>query len=131
MSQENVELLLASFEAYNAGNLDRAMEFCAADIEGFPALPDAPPLQGVRDYRSFLEDASSAWAGARWRTIEIQPLGADRVLCRGQWGGEGVLSGIEASASTTIIATFRDGLMVRIEFYLDHTDALKAVGLAE
>ena len=50
------------------------------------------------------------------------------MLCRGQWGGEGVLSGIQASASTTIIATLRDRLIVRIEFYLDHDRALRAVG---
>jgi ketosteroid isomerase-like protein len=131
VSQENVELLLASLEAYNAGILDRAMVFCAGDIEAVAALPDTPPLQGLQDYRSFLEEVSSPWAGARWKTIDIRSLGADRVMCRGEWGGEGAVSGIEALAVTTIIATFRDGLMVRIEFYLDHAEALKAVGMEE
>jgi ketosteroid isomerase-like protein len=131
MSQENVELWLASVDAYNAGDLDAVMEFYAPHMEAVPALPDWPPLHGRERFRRFIEDIASAWVRPRWETIEVHPLGADGVFYRGQWGGEGLASGINTTASTSVVVTFRDGLIVRVEFYFDHDEALEAAGLAE
>jgi ketosteroid isomerase-like protein len=131
VSQESVELWLASVDAYNAGDLDAVMEFYAPHMEAVPALPDWPPLHGRERFRRFIEDIASAWVRPRWETIEIHPLGADRVFYRGQWGGEGLASGINTTASTSVVVTFRDGLIVRVEFYFDHDEALKAAALEE
>ena len=131
MSQENVELWLASVDAYNAGDLDAVMEFYARHMEAVPALPDWPPLHGRERFRRFIEDIASAWVRPRWETIEVHPLGADRVFYRGRWGGEGLASGINTTASTSVVVNFRDGLIVRVEFYFDHDEALEAAGLAE
>ena len=134
MSDENVQLVLAAVDAYNAGDLDALMELCAPDIEVFPdasVFPEADPLRGRDEYRRWLEEANSAWISARNDTIEAFALGADRVLHRGQWGGEGAASGLYTTASITDIWTIRDGQIARVEYFFDHDQALKAVGLEE
>jgi len=55
----------------------------------------------------------------------------DRVVQRGEWGGEGIASGIRATSSITGMFTIRDGQISRIELFFDHDRALKAVGLEE
>ena len=132
MSAENVELVLAAVDAYNAGDLDALMELCAPDIEVFPdasVFPEADPLRGRDECRSWLEEANSAWISARQDTIEAFPLEGDRVVHRGEWGGKGAASGIETVSSITSIYTIRGGLAARIEYYFDDEQALKAVGL--
>jgi ketosteroid isomerase-like protein len=66
MSQENVDLWLASIDAYNAGDLDAVMEFYAPHMEAVPALPDWPPLHGRENFRKFMKDIASAWVRPRW-----------------------------------------------------------------
>jgi hypothetical protein len=51
-------------------------------------------------------EINSASIGARWETTECYALGADRVLHRGQWGGEGIASGIETLSNITGISRF-------------------------
>ena len=134
MSDTNVDLLLAGVDAYNAGDLDALLELWAPNIEVFPdasVFPEADPLRGRDAYRSWLEEINSAWISARNDTIEAFALGADRVLHRGQWGGEGAASGLFTTASITDIWTIRDGQIARVEYFFDHDQALKAVGLEE
>ena len=134
MSRENVALVLAGHDAYNAGDLDALMELCAPDIEAFPdasVFLESSPLRGRDEFRSWLEEIDSAWISARNDTIEAFALGADRVLHRGQWGGEGAASGLYTTASITDIWTIRDGQIARVEYFFDHDQALKAVGLEE
>ena len=58
-------------------------------------------------------------------------MDSERVLVRGNWGGEGVASGLATAASISGIFAVRDGQVSRVEFFVDHQKALKAVGLAE
>lgn len=133
MSQKNVDLLLASVAAYNAGDLDAQIEFFAPDIEAIPdpGFPEARPLHGRQELRRWFEDLGKAWMNARWETKEIRSLGPDLVLERGEWGGMGVGSGIEIGASYTAITTIRNGQICRVQYYADHDAALKAAGLED
>jgi ketosteroid isomerase-like protein len=134
VSEANAELVLAAVDAYNAGDLDAVMEQCAPDIEVFPdasVFPEADPLRGRDEYRSWLEEANSAWISARNDTIEAFALGRDRAIHRGEWGGKGAASGIQTVSSVTSIYTIRGDLTARIEYYFDDEQALKAVGLSE
>ena len=132
MSETNVELVLAGHEAYNAGDLDALMELCAPDIEAFPdssVFLEADQLRGRDEFRSWLEEINSAWISARQDTIEALALGGDRIVHRGEWGGKGAASGIETVSSITSIWTIRDGQITRVEYFFDHEQALKAMGL--
>jgi ketosteroid isomerase-like protein len=134
MSQANVEIVRRSLDAYNAGDIDASLSYFAADMEGFPdasAFPEAAPLHGREEYRRWVEEIDSPWVSAQNVTREVFAVGDDRVVHRGDWGGEGVASGIETASSVTGIFTIRDGLISRVHWFFDHDKALKAVGLAE
>jgi ketosteroid isomerase-like protein len=128
-----MRLLRASNTAFNAGDLDRFMESVALDVEVVPdpSVPEAEPLRGCEEYRRWLEGISSAWTDVRWQIVERFPVGADRVVQRGEFGGEGVASGIRTTSTITGVFTVREGEVTRAEFYFDHRQALKAVGLEE
>ena len=134
-ASENGELFLAARDAYNAGDIDAFMKLHALDVEGIPdaagGFPESTPLRGHAEFRSFIEGIRSAWAGSRWETAELYAVGADRVVHRGEWGGEGATSGDETASSITGVFTIRDGQIARAEWYFDHDRALKALGQRE
>jgi ketosteroid isomerase-like protein len=68
--------------------------------------------------------------GSDLRIEEIVDLG-DRLLVRLCWHTHGEHSGIEGEQRISEIATYRDGRVILIESFLDHADALSAVGLEE
>ena len=133
MSQENVELVIAASDAYNAGDMDAMMSFYAPDVEAYPdvGFPEARPLIGREEFMSWLEGINTAWVDAKWVASEVFAVDDGRVVYRGDWGGEGLASGIETASSITGVFTIRDGQISRLEFLFDHDAALKSVGLAE
>jgi ketosteroid isomerase-like protein len=131
MSQENMDLVAASIEVYNRGDLDALVGSYAPDVEAFPAVFDSPEvLRGFEEFRRWLEEIGTPWAGAQWVSTEVVAIDVDRVLNRAEWGGEGVASGIQIESSITAIFTVRDGRISRVEYFFDHDEALRAAGLA-
>jgi ketosteroid isomerase-like protein len=134
VSQENVELIVAGVAAFNTGDVEAFIDFMAPDVETLPdssVFPEAGPLRGRDAYRTFAEGTRSAWEGSRWETSEVFETRNDCVVHRGNWVGRGAASGIEMSMSLTGVYTLQDHRIIRIEFYFDHAEALKAVGLEE
>jgi ketosteroid isomerase-like protein len=134
MSEENVELVRSSIEAYIAGDGDAYFDFFAEDVEVCPDVsrfPEAKPFRGREEFRRFNADIDQGWEGGGKAVIrEVFPVG-DRVVARADWGGKGWASGIDLRSSLTGIYTVRDGKIVKIEFFFDHAKALEAVGLRE
>ena len=64
---------------------------------------------------------------ARILIVEDEPA----MVARADWGGRGRTSGIDLLSSLTSIYTFRDGRIVKVEWFFDHAKALEAVGLSE
>jgi hypothetical protein len=75
-----------------------------------------------------------AGTAARRRTLgrrpqrPAPPLDRDAPL---RWHFHGQLSGVEEEQHTSVIYTFRDGRVILEQFFLDHEQALNAVGLSE
>jgi ketosteroid isomerase-like protein len=130
MSQENVEIVRRSYEAWNHGDVDAGSEDFAPDFEldmsraigtdrGIYSLNQARRLQ-----EEFLE------------ALEIVQIGAEYIDA-----GEHVVitwsnrlrgrDGIEVQARGTWLCTIRDGLIVRICLYQGVQEALEAAGLRE
>jgi ketosteroid isomerase-like protein len=63
--------------------------------------------------------------------IEEQLDAGDRVVTRYRNHVRGDYSGVEGELRFTTVWTFREGLVVMIEVFTDHADALRAAGLAE
>jgi ketosteroid isomerase-like protein len=134
MSQENVEVVRRFIDAYNAGELDAAVDFCAADVTVFPdasVFPESSSLVGRDEFRGFLEETWAAWASGSVTPTEVLDIGEGRVLVRADWAATGSASGVETHTNISQIYTIRDDQISRAEYFFDHDNALKAVGLAE
>src|SRR4051812_7243083 len=134
MSQENVEVVRASAEAYATGDREAYLDFMAEDIEIRPDLSrftETEPFRGRDEFRRFLADIDQGWEGGA--TAEFREIFAvgDRVVARADWGGRGQSSGIDLRDNLTGLYTVQDGQITRIEYFLDHARALEAVGLRE
>jgi ketosteroid isomerase-like protein len=134
MSEENVEIVRMTTDAYNAGNREASFDLIAEDVEIYPdaGFTEAKPFRGREHYKRFLADLDQGWEGGGTGVIkEVFPVGDDRVVARGEWGGKGRASGIDLRSSLTSIYTVRHGKISRIDFFFDHAEALEAAGLSE
>ena len=130
----NVELIRAFIDAYTAGDTDAALDLCAEEIRAFPdasVFLEAGPTVGRDEFGAFLEETRAAWVASRVIEKETFDVGNDRVLYRSDWGGQGIASGAETYTNLSHIYTIQDGQITRAEWYFDHDEALKAVGLSE
>jgi len=129
-----VEIVLAGFRAYVAGDLDRVLASWAPDIEVLPdasVFPESEALRGREAFLQWLEEIATAWVREEVEICEAFAVSDGRVVLRQMWGGVGRTSGARMLSSVTAIWTVRSGLATRVEYHFDHTEALKAVGLEE
>jgi ketosteroid isomerase-like protein len=134
MSQENVEVARAAYEAFNRGDIDGMLGLCAPDIEwqdrGGPSL-DTTGITGKDAVRAYFETVLEPWEEVRREPEEIIDLGGDRVLVLFRTFARGKGSGVEVDARAGDLVTFKEGRVVRWTGYLDRAQALEAAGLAE
>jgi ketosteroid isomerase-like protein len=134
MSQENVEVVQRTMEAYIVGNREAYYDFMAEDVEICPDVsrwPDAKPFRGREEFRRFNADIDQDWeGGAKAELREVFAVG-EQVVVRSDWGGTGRASGIDLRSNLSAIFTVRDAQITKIEFFFDHVKALEAAGLRE
>ena len=130
MSQENVEIAHKLFDAFTRRDWGTVLECLDPDILARldPTWPEQR-VYGREAYLAFLKSSADAW-GTDTSIDELVDLG-DRLLMRICWRTRGHHSGIEGIQRWSQITTMRDGRHILIEFFVDHTEALKAVGLEE
>jgi ketosteroid isomerase-like protein len=128
MSQENVEIVRRSYEAWNAGAMDALREcydpsaVIVLGSEGAEAIVgiDALMLLYVR-----LREA--------WDTDEMDPISFtdadDRVVVHHIWRARG--HGADLDIKQAVICTLSKGRISQVEPFWDHAEALKAVGLED
>jgi ketosteroid isomerase-like protein len=134
MSPESIDVALAFIAAYNAGDIDTAVDLCDGEVDAVPdasLFPESRPLVGRVELRGFLAETWSSWANTRYVTKEVFEIGDGRVLIRGEWGGTGIASGVETYQDLSSIFTTRDGQISRAEWFFDHDKALRVAGLAD
>jgi ketosteroid isomerase-like protein len=133
MSEENVQLVRSAIETHDAGG-DAWLDFVAEDVEIHPDAsrwPGAKRFRGREEFRRFVADIDQDFEGSATQVIKEIFATGDRVVARTDWGGTGRASGIDLRADLTTIFTVRDGRIVQIEYFFDHTQALEAAGLRE
>ena len=134
MSQGNVEVARAAYEAFDRGDIDGMLDLCTPDIEwqdaGGPSL-DTSAVTGKSAVRAYFESVLEPWDEVRREPEEIIDLGGDRVLVLFRTFARGKGSGVEVDARAGDLVTFREGRVARWIGYPDRAQALKAVGLAE
>ena len=125
MSQENVEIVRRFLNA----EVDEALTYADPGIVWNPV--EELPTQGHDAVRADVAHWKSAWDDYELILEEFADLGSDRVLATVRQRGRGKGSGIEIDARFYDLYTLRDGKIVRMDQFMERSEALEAVGLAE
>ena len=132
MSQANVEVVRAFFEAWNAGDMDALRELYDPDVivRTVKDWPEPGPYVGREAAMRFHEQLRDTWDAADTGLPISDFIDAgDRVAVRYIWRGAG--HGPDMSMELTLVFTMRKGRIFYQEFFWDHAEALEAVGLPE
>jgi ketosteroid isomerase-like protein len=132
MSQENVEKAREFIAAYNERDFDRAVKHFDPEIEWvMPARQRSDSGRGPGAAIRFFEEIDEAMDELRLEPQEFVDAG-DRVATRLRHHGRGKGSGVEIDEELYHqVATFRDGRIVRMEYFAEWDEALAAAGLPE
>ena len=131
MSQENVEVVQASFAAWNAVDMDAFRELHDPDViwAALEGWPEAETLVGREACMSQYERLRAAFDVDTGEPITDFIAAGDRVVVRLIWRGAG--QGPDMNMELTSVLTLRKGKIFIIENFWDHAEALEAVGLSE
>ena len=132
MSQENVDKARRFIEAYNRRDFDAAVEDFDPQIEWvLPERQRSDSCVGPAEIRRFWEGLDDTFDELRLDPQEAVD-GGDRVAIRLRYYGRGKGSGAELETELYHqVATFRGGMIVRMEYFPDWPSALEAVGAGE
>jgi ketosteroid isomerase-like protein len=130
LSNDNVDLVRCSFEAFLGPNPEAALEVFDADVE-YDATdrPDGRVWHGRDAIQRAMIEWTGTWRNWSFEVERIVDLGDDRVLALWHESGEGKRSGIHMEQEGASLFTLRDGLIVRWVAYFGHARALEAAGL--
>jgi ketosteroid isomerase-like protein len=130
MSQENVDKARAFIEAYNRRDFDAAVESFDSQVEWvLPARQSFDSCQGPDEIKRFWNGLDETMEELQLEPQEFLDAG-DKVATRLRHHGRGKRSGVEINEELYHqVVTFRAGRMVRIEYFGEWSEALKAAGL--
>ncbi len=131
MSQENVEIVRASQDAWNIGDMDALRELYdpGAIMRPPEGWPESEPFVGRDAVMRQFEQLRSTWDADTVEWIGDPIDVGDRVVVRTRWDAVGQGPGI--NLEVTQVLTVRKGRIVYLEYFWDHAEALEAVGLSE
>ena len=115
---------------YNRRDFDAAVESFDAKIEWvLPARQRSDSCRGPDEVKRFWQGIDETMEELRLEPQEFVDAG-DRVATRLRYYGRGRASGAELETEMYHqVATFRDGRMVRLEYFGSWAEALEAAGL--
>jgi ketosteroid isomerase-like protein len=125
---DELEAVLASYEALNRGDIDGTVAVLAPDAEWHEsaALPDAGVFRGREAVRSFLVQFLESWQELHQEVEEVVVEG-DRAALMIHLRARGRGSGAEVDARYAHVWTVRDATGVRVDAYEDRDAALRAI----
>jgi ketosteroid isomerase-like protein len=133
MSQENVEIVRQVYECVNQRRWDRMAELLDPDVAQHGTVggvEEGTVVRGAGEITQMYDREADAWD---LQSIEAERLidAGDRVVVFQREYQRGRSSGLELEVETAAVLDLRDGLVVRIQGYMDRAAALRAVGLPE
>jgi len=131
MSEENVETMRRSVEAFERRDKDAWCELSHPEVEAVPTgdWPEGE-IHGHDAVWDFLIAVDEPWEPGHWELNEVTDGGHD-VAARMQRDLRGKSSGIEVEYDYWVVFSFRDGRVCRVEWFENRQQALEAAGLSE
>jgi ketosteroid isomerase-like protein len=135
MSRANVEAFRRGLEAGNRGDVETLLKELDPEVEWHSALHaflggEATVFRGHDGVREMLRDLNEAFGDIHIEISEIRDLG-DRLVAIGHIRTLGKASGAETETPLALVTEIKNGKTISIRGYLDHAEALEAVGLRE
>lgn len=127
-----VDMVRASFVAFDAGDFEAIAEMAHPDVE----VHDWPEAADPQVYRgpSAIQDAREEWSKA-WESVRAEPIdfveAGERVLVVLRTIARGKGSSIDVAMETFGVYTFRDGRISKLQYFTDRESALDAAGMTE
>jgi ketosteroid isomerase-like protein len=131
MSQENVAVVEAMGDAWNARDMDALWDLYDPDvIVRAPAdWPEPGPFVGREAVMRQWERNRESWDADTFEAVGDLIDAGDRVIVRLIWTGVG--RGLKTQLEFTAVYTVRKGKISYQESFWDHAEALEALGLSE
>ena len=122
-------------EAYNRRDLDAVAINYRPDLEYYPyrefveAALAEPCYHGPSGYRAYIEATYDVWGTeVRLEPTELIDLG-DRLVLLADMPMRAQASGVPLAQTYAGVSTLKDGRVIRQQDFLNHAEALEAVGL--
>jgi ketosteroid isomerase-like protein len=130
VSEENVAKAQGFIAAYNRRDFDAAVESFDPEIEWvLPAEMNSDSGRGPDEVIRFFRSLDETFDELRLEPQEFVDAG-DHVATRLRHYGRGKGSGVEINEELYHqVATFRDGRIVRMEYFPEWSEALEAAGV--
>ncbi len=133
MSQRNIEQYRRWFEAYNARDTERLIEYGdpAIELHSVFAVAGGATYRGHEGMRKLHQDLRDVWGDE----IRLDPeryfdLGGDWVLVFALLRGRGGHSGVDVAMAGAHVTRWRDGLLVYAKGDAHREDALSDLGVS-
>jgi ketosteroid isomerase-like protein len=132
MSQENVKLVRAAFDAWNRGDHEALLEMWDEEAKFYPlrAQLESRGYHGHDGLRRFLVELAEDWEEVRFEVDEIWDMGEQGVGF-GRFRARGRASRVELTVPIGWIGVVRNKKIVYSRFFSDPAEALEAAGLRE
>ena len=130
MAQDDIERVRACYAAWNAGDLDAALEITHPDIEVVqdPQIPGAVTVTGREEFKRWLASFYETWEAFQITPSQIRQAG-DKIVVVAHVDARGKTMSVPVDTDTAHVLTMRGGQAVRWESHADPQEALKSVGL--
>ena len=129
MSEENVELVRRAFELWNSGDREVRVDEVDPELELHSRLMGRM-VRGVDGLRAWFREIDQQFDEWQLQVAEIRDVGRDRLLVLGKIHLRGRESRVESDQPMAWLIGFREGRVLRMEMFPDHSDALEAAGLS-
>ena len=133
MSQENVEVVDASFAAIARGDLEGLLELYDPDIQFLPLTGtqvESGGYPGHAGVRAYFAEVANIWEELRPYAENVEVIGND-VVVLGGCAVRGRGSQLESDSPMAWVITVRSGKITSHRGYRTSAEALEAAGLSE
>jgi ketosteroid isomerase-like protein len=133
MSQEDMERMRRGLDAFNRRDKAGFLEGADPDLEDIPPRewPESEPTRGHEAVWKVYTENTVMWPEARFEYGEMIDGPNGKIAARHLADLQGMASGAGVRWDMWQVTTFRDGKLLRVEWFTDRAEALEAVGLSE
>jgi len=131
VSQENVEIFRRALAAYQADDWDTLRTLTDPNVTLRPAkgFVESGPFLGREAVLRWRQELRIIWPDAAPEPMSDFIDIGDRVVVRLRF--RGASHGPEMNLEYSEVWTFQDGMVIEVEMFFDHEQALQAAGLEE